>query len=263
MQGKVSIVGAGPGDPELLTRKAERLLREADAVLYDRLISEEILALVPTGIARIFAGKSCKQHHMTQEEINQTLVELARNGKHIVRLKGGDPFIFGRGGEEAEALAAANIPFEIVPGISAASGCSAYAGIPLTHRDYASGVRYITGHLKAEALAEMDWQSLAEPNTTLVVYMGLANAETVSRELIKHGLPTRTPAAAIQQGTTAQQKIVTTTLQNLPNMLQQQEFISPTLLVIGKVAVLSQQLSWFTTQPSADAPAKKHAQPTQ
>lgn len=258
MVGTVHIVGAGPGDPELLTRKAERLLREADVVLYDRLIAEEILALIPSGTARIYAGKSCKQHHMTQEEINQTLVELARLGKKVVRLKGGDPFIFGRGGEEAEALAEAHIPFEIVPGISAASGCSAYAGIPLTHRDYASGVRYITGHLKEADLAQMDWPGLAHSGTTLVVYMGLANAAVVSRELIAHGLAADTPVAVIQDGTTERQKSALTDLTHVTETLARERFVSPTLLVIGKVAALSETLAWFTLERNS-APASKRA----
>ena len=257
MHGKVYIVGAGPGDPELLTRKALRSFGEVDVVIYDRLISSEILDLIPSGVARVFAGKSCKQHSMPQGEINATLVHLAQSGKNVLRLKGGDPFIFGRGGEEAEALHAAGIAFEIVPGISSASGCSAYAGIPLTHRDYAQGVRFITGHLKEEDLAGIDWGCLAEPQTTLVVYMGLANAQLLSDQLTAHGLPCNTPCAAIQQGTTPQQKVAITTLAAIVDTLRERQFASPTLLIIGKVAALGTRLNWFTPELPAAAPAER------
>jgi uroporphyrin-III C-methyltransferase / precorrin-2 dehydrogenase / sirohydrochlorin ferrochelatase len=248
MKGKVYIVGAGPGDPELLTVKATRLLKEADVVLYDRLVGDAILGMIPAGTARIYAGKSCKSHAMSQSEINTMLVQLAKLGKTVLRLKGGDPFIFGRGGEEAEALAEAGVSFEIVPGISAASGCSAYAGIPLTHRDYAQGVRYITGHLKEPELAYIDWQALATPQTTLIVYMGLVNAEIISRELVAHGRPKDTPCAAIENGTTQQQRVCTTTLEHLPRDLTRNSFVSPTLLVIGEVVKLANKLDWFKPQ---------------
>lgn len=235
MTGHVSIIGAGPGDPELLTRKAERLLKQADVILYDRLVATEILDLAPKGTARIFAGKSCKQHYMTQDEINQTLVELAQQGKHVVRLKGGDPFIFGRGGEEVEALIAAKIDYDIVPGISAASGCAASSGIPLTHRDHAQRVEYITGHLKQDDLTAMDWKSLAAHDLTLVVYMGLHNAAAISEQLIAHGRPANTPAAAIENGTTINERKLISTLETLADDLAYEKFKSPTLLIIGDV----------------------------
>ena len=253
MSGFVSIVGAGPGGAELLTRKAEAVLRQGDIVIYDRLIDAEILDLVPVGTPRFYAGKSCKEHAMPQAEINRLLVDFARQGKHVVRLKGGDPFIFGRGGEEAEALVAAGVRFEIVPGVSAASACSAYAGIPLTHREHAQGVRYITGHLQKAELEGMDWRGLADPATTLVVYMGLANAGRIAAELQAHGAAAELPAAAVENGGTARQRVVITTLAALCGELAAQGFVSPTLLIIGKVAALGRKLSWFA--PEAALPA--------
>ncbi len=237
----VAIIGAGPGDPELLTLKAARLLSEAEAVVYDRLIPDAILDLIPKGATRFFAGKSCKQHVMTQDEINELLVALAGTGRRIVRLKGGDPFIFGRGGEEAEYLAQHHIAFEIVPGISSASGCSATAGIPLTHRGLATGVSYITGHSKEPEL-ELNWQSLADPNITLVIYMGLANLDLIARKLIEHGLPADFPAAAIEQGTTHKQRVLISTLRNIYSDTQAEKLEAPTLIIIGKVVQLHDRL---------------------
>jgi uroporphyrin-III C-methyltransferase len=233
----VAIIGAGPGDPELLTAKALRLLSQAEAVVYDRLIPEPILALIPKGAARFFAGKSCKQHVMTQDEINELLVSLARAGRRAVRLKGGDPFIFGRGGEEAEYLAQHHIPFEIVSGISSASGCSAAAGIPLTHRELAQSVRYITGHCKNPE-TELNWPSIADPATTLVVYMGLANLPVITQQLMLHGLPADFPAAAIQEGTTQRQRVIVGTLQNIAAKVRTAALEPPTLIIVGKVVEL-------------------------
>lgn len=233
----VYIIGAGPGDPELLTLKAHRLITgHAEVVVYDRLIADAILDMIPSHVERIFAGKSHQHHCMSQEEINQCLVDQAKRGKIVVRLKGGDPFIFGRGGEEAEFLLQHGIAFEVVPGVSAAAACSAMAGIPLTHRGLAHSVRYITGHRQKETdPLELDWQGLADPHTTLVVYMGLVNIGLIVEKLIAHGLPADTTTAAIQNGTTPQQRVCFSTLSALPDRLQIEQFTAPTLIIIGKV----------------------------
>ncbi len=251
----VALVGAGPGDPDLLTVKALRLIRQADVVVYDRLVSEEILALIPSGATRIFAGKAARHHHMKQGDINDTLVNLARSGRRVVRLKGGDPFIFGRGSEEALHLAEHGICFEIVPGITASAGCTAYAGIPLTHRSLATGVRIVTGHLRGSGDLELDWAGLADPETTLVVYMGLTNAAAISANLIRHGLPADTPAAAVQSGTTPRQRAAATTLADLPAMLERETFRPPSVLVIGKVVALAETLAWKTPTAACDIEA--------
>lgn len=252
MNGKVYLVGAGPGDPELLTVKALKLIQSAPAVVYDRLVSDDIMALLPHGIPRFFAGKSCKQKAMTQLEINELLVSLARSGQSVVRLKGGDPLLFGRGGEEALALAANHIEFEIIPGITSAQGCGAYAGIPLTHRGLATGVRFLTGHrMTADETTcdlELNWRSLADSETTLVVYMGLANLPTIAKKLMEHGLSPETPAAAIAQGTTQNQQIISTNLAQLPVAVAKAELEAPTLVIIGKVAALTDTLRWFQPQ---------------
>lgn len=254
----VYIVGAGPGDPDLLTVKAARLLQQADVIVFDRLISGEIMALVPPGTTRIYAGKTAHNHHMRQEDINALLVKLARAGHTVLRLKGGDPFTFARGGEEALHLAENGIPFEIVPGITAATSCSAYAGIPLTHRGKSLGVRFVTGHCQGREDADLDlnWKSLADPDTTLVVYMGLANLDTISRELIAAGLSPATPAAAIQSGTTPSQRTVLTTLAELPKRVRQDGLKPPTLMVIGPVAELARELGWF--RPAVPAGREAH-----
>jgi len=240
---KVSIVGAGPGDPELITLKAVRILKQAEAVVYDRLVAAEILAMIPQAAEKIFAGKSCKHHTMKQDEINELLVSLAKRGLKTVRLKGGDPTIFGRGGEEAEHLAQSGIPFEIVPGVSAATGCSACHGIPLTYRGLSNGVHYITGHSR-EPGAELDlnWRSLADPDTTLVVYMGLANAGVIAQKLMKHGLPPDFPLAAIQDGTTKNSRVVISTLNNATRDIATAKLESPALIIIGKVVSLHETL---------------------
>ncbi len=238
------IVGAGPGDPELLTVKAQRLLQAADAVIYDRLVSPQILDLIPAGTTRIFAGKASRKHFMPQQEINELLLSLAKSGRNVVRLKGGDPFVFGRGSEEAMYLVENGISFEVVPGITASAGCAAYAGIPLTHRGLAKGVRFITGHMRDDKALDFDWNALADADTTLVIYMGLTNVRLISRKLIKAGLPGYTPAAAIEKGTTPEQRTVLTTLADLPDCLREMHFEAPTLLVVGEVAALTNRLSW-------------------
>lgn len=245
--GKVYLVGAGPGDPELLTLKAARLLTQCDVVVFDRLVSSAILDMVPAGVSRIYAGKALNRHHMPQDEINALLVTLASSGRTVVRLKGGDPFVFGRGSEEALTLADAGIPFEVVPGITAASGCSAYSGIPLTHRGLATSVRYVTGHFRAgEEGMEHDWASLADPDTTLVFYMGLTNLESIVGGLTSHGLPGSTPAAVVQNGTTAAQRSVRGTLAQLPELVRVHGLRAPAAVIIGKVVALAEDLSWFT-----------------
>jgi uroporphyrin-III C-methyltransferase len=242
----VYLVGAGPGDPELLTIKAARILRGADAVVYDRLVSEGVIDLVPRGATRIYVGKASNAHCLSQSEINDLLVRLARPGRSVVRLKGGDPFIFGRGCEEAAHLAAHGVNFEIVPGITAASGCAAAAGIPLTHRGLATGVRFLTGHCYADGRLNLNWASLADPDTTLVVYMGLANLPEISARLMKAGLPPNTPAAAIAEGTVERQRVLRTTLERLPEEVSEAGFAAPVLLVIGRVVSV---MGW---QPQAE-----------
>lgn len=249
----VYLVGAGPGDPELLTLKAARILGGADAVVYDRLVSEGVLDLVPRGATRIYVGKASNAHRLSQGEINDLLVRLARPGRSVVRLKGGDPFIFGRGCEEAAHLTAHGIRVEVVPGITAASGCAAAAGIPLTHRGLATGVRFLTGHCYADGHLDLNWASLADPETTLVVYMGLANLPAISARLMEAGLPAGTPAAAIAEGTIERQRVLRTTLERLPKEVSEAGFAAPVLLVIGRVVSLP---GW---QSQADLPAEGEA----
>lgn len=240
----VQIVGAGPGDPELLTIKALNRMAAADVVVYDKLVSAPIMALLPVGATRIFAGKVARNHHMPQAEINELLINLARSGRRVVRLKGGDPFLFGRGGEEAEALAAAGIPFEVVPGVTSASGCATYAGIPLTHRGLAHGVRFVTGHTQDEdGRLDLNWASLADPDTTLVVYMGRINVARIAEQLIAHGLPASTPAAVIVDGTRPDQICRLSSLADLPATVATLERAGPTLLVIGCVASMAATLN--------------------
>jgi len=234
--GKVFLVGAGPGDPELLTVKAARVIGEADAVVYDRLVPQSILATIRDGVTRINVGKRANFHPVPQAEINDILVRLARAGRTVVRLKGGDPFIFGRGSEEAAELEAAGIPYEVIPGITAAQGCAASARIPLTHRGLATGVRFVTGHRRANEPLELDWKSLADSDTTLVVYMGLANIDEIAGRLIGEGLPGNTPVLAVCQGTTARELQICTSLEALPGAVQEAAFSGPVLFVIGRVA---------------------------
>jgi uroporphyrin-III C-methyltransferase len=234
--GKVFLVGAGPGDPELLTLKALRAIKSADVVVYDRLVSDEILAAIPSGAARVDVGKQSGYHPVPQREINHMLVRLAQTARTVVRLKGGDPTIFGRGFEEVAELARANIAYEIIPGITAAQGCAASARIPLTHRGIATGVRYVTGHRRANEPLDLDWSSLADSSTTLVVYMGLANVDEISAQLIAHGLSAGTPVLAISQGTTSQERRIFTPLAELPCAARAADFEGPVLFIIGQVA---------------------------
>ncbi|MCR6633247.1 MAG: uroporphyrinogen-III C-methyltransferase [Magnetospirillum sp.] len=243
--GQVALVGAGPGDPDLLTLKALRLIQGAEVVVYDRLVSAEIMALVPATAERIYAGKQSASHHLPQPEINQLLIGLARDGRRVVRLKGGDPFVFGRGSEEAEALATAGIPFEVVPGISSASGCATYAGIPLTHRGLAQGVLLVTGHWREGQALDYDWSRLADPHCTLVIYMGLTHLTEIAGKLLEAGLPPDTPAAAVENGTTPRQRRVLGTLSTLADRVAATGMKPPTLIIIGQVVSLAGALDWY------------------
>ncbi|WP_081949094.1 uroporphyrinogen-III C-methyltransferase [Litchfieldella xinjiangensis] len=245
--GQVTLIGAGPGDPELLTLKAVKRLQAADVILRDRLVSDEILAMANPQAQCFYVGKARSHHSVPQEGINQALVDWARKGKRVVRLKGGDPFIFGRGGEELETLAEAGIPFEVIPGITAASGCAAYAGIPLTHRDHAQSVRFITGHLRSGD-CNLDWPTLARPGQTLVFYMGLGSVSIIRDQLVAHGLPSETPLALIEQGTTARQRVHVGNLAELPASLEQDTIKPPTLIIVGGVVSLQAKLAWFDSR---------------
>jgi uroporphyrin-III C-methyltransferase/precorrin-2 dehydrogenase/sirohydrochlorin ferrochelatase len=248
--GEVTLVGAGPGDPELLTLKALRALQDADVILHDRLVSDAVLDLARRDATRISVGKSAGGIGSTQAQINQLLIEHAAAGKRVVRLKGGDPFIFGRGGEELEALAQAQINFSVVPGVTAAAGCAAYAGIPLTHRDYAHSVTFVTGHADKEG-KEPDWRALAQPGMTAVFYMGLARLDHIVAKLIEHGAPADLPAGLIAQGTLPEQRVVTATLATLAAAAKQSKLQSPALLVVGKVVALHSSLAWFNSPEAA------------
>ncbi len=242
--GEVYLVGAGPGDPDLLTFRALRLLQQAEVIVYDRLVAPEILDLARRDAQRIYVGKQRADHTLAQEDINQLLSRLAKEGKRVVRLKGGDPFIFGRGGEEIDTLAAEGIPFQVVPGITAALGCASYAGIPLTHRDYAQSVVFVTGHLKDGSM-NLNWRALVQPMQTIVVYMGLIGIEVLCEQFIAHGMERDTPAALIEQGTTANQQVLIGTLDTLPQLVKQSTVRAPTLIIIGDVVKLHQKLAWF------------------
>ncbi len=240
--GKVFLAGAGPGDPELLTVKAVRILQQAEIIVFDRLVSKEVLSLAPAHATLIDVGKEAQCHPVPQHEINHLLIGLAQAGHTVVRLKGGDPFIFGRGGEEALALAQAGIPFEVIPGITAAQACAASAHVPLTHRGVAQSIRFLTGHCRADEELNFDWRGLADPETTLVVYMGLQNIGIIAAELIAHGRCPDTPVMAISRGTTAQERRLTSALERIARDVGQARFEPPTLFIIGEAVALSASL---------------------
>ena len=238
------MIGAGPGDPELLTLKAHRLLKAADVVLYDRLVGKEIIELIPETAEKMYVGKAKSLHSLPQEEINSLLAKKAKEGNMVVRLKGGDPFIFGRGGEELEELIQEAVPFEVVPGVTAAAGCAAYAGIPLTHRDYAQSVRFLTGHLK-DGTTELPWEELIHPAQTLVIYMGLTALKDISASLIKFGMKPSMPVAVVEKGTTKEQRVFTSTIDQVYDVATKNEAKSPALLIIGEVVNLQEKLEWY------------------
>ncbi len=242
--GWVYLVGAGPGDVELLTLRAARLISEADVVVYDNLVGDQIMALVPSSAVRIYVGKKAAEHAMRQPDICALLVKLARENRRVLRLKGGDPYVFGRGGEEAEALVDAGVPFEVVPGVTAASGIGAYAGIPLTHRDHAQSVVFATGH-KKEGPVDLDWPALARPKQTVVIYMGVSRVAEICAQLVAHGLPDTTPAALVRRGTLPDQSVLVATLADLADKAEAAGIKPPALMIIGTVVDLAPKLGWF------------------
>ena len=251
--GRVYLVGAGPGDPELLTLRAVHLLQQTDVIVYDHLVSAAVLDFVRPDAELIYAGKRRNEHTLRQEQINALLVRLAREGKQVVRLKGGDPFIFGRGGEELQTLAAHGVAFEVVPGVTAASGVSSYAGIPLTHRDYAQSCLFVTGHLK-DGTADLDWPAMVRLRQTVVIYMGLGGLPEICRQMMAHGASPELPIAVVQNGTIATQKVVTGTLADMPQRVADAGLVSPCLTLIGEVVKLHESLAWFQPETAAATP---------
>jgi uroporphyrin-III C-methyltransferase len=245
--GTVYLIGSGPGALDLLTLRAARLIGEADAIVYDNLIPDGVLDLVRAGAEKIYVGKETSNHSVPQDELNLLLVRLAREGKKVVRLKGGDPFIFGRGGEEIETLFEFGVPFEVVPGVTAAAGCAAYSGIPLTHRDHAQTVTFATGHLK-DGTVNLDWPALARPKQTIVFYMGVGGIAEICRQMIAHGLPVNHPAAVVQHGTTIRQRVLTADLATLPDKVKVAGITSPALIIVGTVVNLQKKLKWFGSE---------------
>ncbi|MEW6704575.1 MAG: uroporphyrinogen-III C-methyltransferase [Pseudomonadota bacterium] len=252
--GRVTLVGAGPGDPDLLTLRAARVLAQAEVVVLDHLVSRDVLEHLNPRARVIHAGKQRNHHTMTQDEINALLVRLALAGRDVVRLKGGDPFVFGRGGEELQALAAAGVPFEVVPGITAACGVTSYAGIPLTHRDHAQACTFVTGHLK-NGSSDLDWAALARPRQTVVIYMGLAALPEICTQLVAHGLASDWPVAVVQHGTTLDQRVVSGTLADIGARVAEAGLESPCLIVVGQVVRLRQTLAWFGDEREAEVVA--------
>lgn len=244
----VTLLGAGPGDPELLTIKACNALRDADLILYDHLVSDDVMHLAPASAEKIYVGKQAARHALAQSEICQLMVAKALEGRRVLRLKGGDGFIFGRGGEEAQALAEAGIPFVVIPGITSAQGAAASTGIPLTHRDHSRALIFTTGHLKNDQTVDLDWPMLARPHQTVVIYMGLGTLPIISQSLIAHGLSPDTPAALIERATTRQERCFTATIQELANVAREHQMVSPTLIVIGEVVKLHATLSPFCAE---------------